>query len=356
MVVISRPTTHRWSSRKIGSFGLFCLVYFGLGRIFERIWDIDMTTAPLDKKPRDWQGNRIARILAEYHQRLQATANQSQLPIVRNFPLQPCRYLFWDLGSNIGDAVHKVIDSFLPEIDDGYIEFNTTTGYIQVKHETILPSRLLSRWVQERISQYRARLSKKSQLFPEQYCFYGIEGNPHFTSTLQQMELDILHMEPRPLRHLHFLTGHVITSRNGPTTLYLDTTNVKMNYWGSSLLNTHLDVQNNEGIMTSVPVMGVTLTKLLEQTVQPSGGHVMIKVDIEGAEYAVLEEAIQSNILCKLVQDMGISVDILMEEHSDITLGSDEPRKRWESIVHGEQAIRACGVSLQIPKMLIPAW
>jgi FkbM family methyltransferase len=363
MVLIFRPT-HRLSSIKLVSIWLSCLGFyfsFVLGRILEQ----NMVNKPSDNSDfeQDW-ADRNAKRMKEQRQRFkkrikESIANNSGAYITK-LSLRPCPLLFLDLGSNIGDAVHKVIDSFLPEIEDGYFQFNTTTGYLQVEHESFITPRILSRWVHERISQHQTRLPSSGHqhsfpsLRPEHYCFYGIEGNPHFTATLQQMELDILHMDPRPLRYIHFLTEYVTASQNGPTTMFLDTTNTKMNYWGSSLFKTHVDVQNS-GNITAVPVMGVTLTKLLEQTVMP-GGHVMIKIDVEGAEYAVLEEAIQSNIFCKLVKEMGVTVDIIMEEHSAKTLGNKEPRTRWESIIQGEKAIRACGVDLQIPKTLIPVW
>jgi hypothetical protein len=84
------------------------------------------------------------------------------------------------------------------------------------------------------------------------------------------------------------------------------------NFFRSSILSSHADVKRSSkktGELTGVSVMGVTLATLLKKTVE-SGGHVMIKIDIEGAEYELLEEAVNSNIFCNLVQEMGVRVDI----------------------------------------------
>eukprot|EP00548_Thalassiothrix_antarctica_P003319 CAMPEP_0194134124 /NCGR_PEP_ID=MMETSP0152-20130528/4190_1 /TAXON_ID=1049557 /ORGANISM="Thalassiothrix antarctica, Strain L6-D1" /LENGTH=173 /DNA_ID=CAMNT_0038829689 /DNA_START=102 /DNA_END=619 /DNA_ORIENTATION=- len=166
-------------------------------------------------------------------------------------------------------------------------------------------------------------------------------------------------MSPRPVNHLHFLTEHVGTAIDGPTTLFLDTINVKQNFWGSSIIQSHSDVHKSssggKGNNNKVGVMGITLTKLLKQTVL-SAGHVIIKIDIEGAEYQLLEEAVKSRIFCLLVKEMGVTVDIIGEFHWDETLGSKEPRNRWENTIQGEEAIKNCVASYQVLKSIIPIW
>jgi hypothetical protein len=275
--------------------------------------------------------------------------------------LRKCKHVFIDFGSNIGDSLLKMIDSFFPEFDSGkyrvkegqprkrYHSLNITTGNIGPTFYDGYRGNpikwILPKWVNSKISDYNTHNKKqnngKPEVFPEDYCFYGIEGNPHFTSLLREHEIQVMNMIPRPVRHAHFLTGHVGCSIDGPTTLYLDTKNVKENFWGSSIIKSHIDVVQSEGD-TAVPVMGITLTKLLEQTVLP-GGHVMIKIDIEGGEYQLLEEAINSTILCKLIKEQDVRIDMLNEPHDAKIVGSAEPGNRWKA-VQGEKMIKQCGV------------
>ena len=111
---------------------------------------------------------------------------------------------------------------------------------------------------------------------PEQYCFYGVEGNPAFTRMLRGLELitmtgsagqqsNVRSSNPiitglRPLRHVHFFTKTVVTSSNGPTSLFIDS--VSDNQVGSSLLDTHKYAVM--GGKKQVDVSGVTLTWLLK--------------------------------------------------------------------------------------------
>mmetsp|Transcript_24160 Transcript_24160/g.36543 ORF Transcript_24160/g.36543 Transcript_24160/m.36543 type:complete len:473 (+) Transcript_24160:96-1514(+) len=285
------------------------------------------------------------------------------------FPVQnlrKCQYIMIDFGSNIGDSLHKMIDSSFPEFDAGltgndkgeklHPVLNTTSGNVGDYSAYDFGGRpnpnkwILPKWVKGSIVGYNEWRSKKNKnvnhnvdhddVYPEDYCFYGIEGNPHFTPMLQKEEIQIMNMVPRPVRHVHFLTEHVGAGKDGPTTLYLDTVNPKDNFWGSSVYNTHVDVVKSKN--TGIPVMGITLTRLLNETALP-GGHVMIKIDIEGGEYPLLEEAIESNIFCTLVKEKGIKIDMLNERHNAKIVGSEEPGQHWKEI-QGDQKIKKCGV------------
>ena len=117
----------------------------------------------------------------------------------------------------------------------------------------------------------------------EQYCFYGVEGNPAFTRKLRGLELvtmtgsagqqsNLRSSTPiitdlRPLRHVHFFTQTVATSTNGPTPLFIDS--VSDNQVGSSLLDTHKYAVM--GGKKQVDVNGVTLTWLLQNVLTGFG-------------------------------------------------------------------------------------
>ena len=310
-----------------------------------------------DSSPEELEDQRAALNAArvrEVRHSLATGRNKIPGPIATSSPLRKCQHVFLDFGSNIGDALHKVIDSFLPAIEERQYVLNTTTGELGPEYYgTPRQYWTLPEWVKEQITSYNTQ-STRDPVYPEDYCFYGVEGNPYFTPMLQQQEISMLNMSPRPIRHLHFLTEHVGSAADGPQTLFLDTVNAKNHYWGSSILDSHVDVKKS-GEKTGVQVMGITLTTLLEKTVAP-GGHVMMKIDIEGAEYQMLEEAVKSDIFCKLIKEMGVRVDVLMEFHHDSTIGSEEPRKRWEEVVKGEEAILKCGVNYKVLSSWIPIW
>lgn len=182
---------------------------------------------------------------------------------------------------------------------------------------------------------------------PEEYCFYGVEGNPSFTRTLRGLELVVMgggegDNKPgehrvfqkatnvrrrlpafaeglRALRHIHFFTGTVVTSRNGLTDLYIDSTSA--DHVGSSLLESHKYA--TMGGKEKVQVQGVTLTWLLQSVLSGFGadagrkgdGHLILKIDIEGGEYGVLKEALESGLLCDYASERGNRVDLAVEFH-----------------------------------------
>ena len=196
-----------------------------------------------------------------------------------------------------------------------------------VARDVIFKRQMLRRDNNQRLVQNRPR--------PEAYCFYGIEGNPAFTRRLRGLEYLVMsthHMggynpglidiqsSLRPLRHLHFFTETVASSKNGPTELYLDS--VSSGAVGSSLLKSHKYA--NIGGKTAT-VQGRTLTWLLENVLDgfgrtghnnntyQSSGHLILKVDIEGGEYDVLKQLTQSDMLCEYTKNN--RVDVAVEFH-----------------------------------------
>eukprot|EP00980_Cylindrotheca_fusiformis_P006850 scaffold1432_cov57-Cylindrotheca_fusiformis.AAC.1 len=147
-------------------------------------------------------------------------------------------------------------------------------------------------------------------MFPEDTCVYGMEGNPTFTERLKNLERTIMDMKPRPVRHLHIHTESVVTEEDRPTKLYLDKTSVEQNFWGSSILSSQQDAvktanELNDGKAISADVDGIRLTTLIKRTMLPfqpeasekdkTGGQLIVKMDIEGAEYQVIKEIAKSN-------------------------------------------------------------
>lgn len=242
---------------------------------------------------------------------------------------QACRLAFFDLGANVGDSLGKFISVGIPSCDEGDGR-NRNAGVeasslgagpppTDFASHTDATNRLV-RWAAQQLAEMGPNLEGKV-LRPEHYCYFGVEGNPVFTDRLRRLQEGILRTQPRPVRWAQFFTETVAAAADGPTVLYLDTKNEARNYWGSSLLHSHKDVQasaNPDGQVYQAQVKGITLTTLLRERVVPEhGSHVLIKMDIEGSEYGLLNEARDSGILCELTEK-AIRVDLMVEVHSKV--------------------------------------
>jgi hypothetical protein len=266
-----------------------------------------------------------------------------------------CKYIMLDFGANIGDTSSKLVDTgFLGCEKHGvlipapYVSIPFLSQSYQPKQQQQQQHQQQAQVMQildsdnecchNRLTRHMRQVLK---LFgpdrgPEDYCYYGIEGNPVFTSRLKALEQAWMSTIPPPLAYAHFFTESVGTDQDGPTTLYLDTINADHNFWGSSLLSSHADVQksmhhpNTSSTPLTANVMGYTLDTLLNFTsiaFDPNasasartGGHLLVKVDIEGGEYFLLRRAAETKFLCRYIA-MGNTVDAYVEYHGPGTTG-----------------------------------
>ena len=308
-------------------------------------------TAPIKRETIDQDTANSFRV-KEWKSRLAAAIQGNDTALIQNLTaapfvfqdMKPCHNVFLDFGSNVGDSLRKFIDSALPARSDGkHPILDLTTGVVGQRCYDC-ERRTKDRWILGRhLNENGGRIRVGTG--PEDYCFYGVEGNPVFTETLLALQHRVQHMDPRPIRHVHFLTRHVGAGVDGPTLLFLDTVNTKHNYWGSSVFASHVDVKASDG-NTAVNVTGITLTTLLHRTVLPHGANVIIKIDIEGGEYALLEEAIRSGVFCDL-RSKGAVIHMILEQHGERYLGTKEPEERFKSI-KGINRIVQCGVKLKL--------
>jgi len=127
---------------------------------------------------------------------------------------------------------------------------------------------------------------------------YLVEANPRFVQPLAQLTT-------KYPADVHVMATTAAFDCEGKTSFYLDTTSVQHNFWGSSLSSTHPDVQKSG--MQHVDVTLVNLNRLLKEKTIP-GDWVMVKMDIEGAEWDVLP--------CLAMADSASLIDRLyMEVH-----------------------------------------
>lgn len=242
--------------------------------------------------------------------------------IESNIGLEPCPFVFLDFGANVGDSLGKFINAGIPNCPEKNINaarIDLQDGMVKpVLHKRVYNK--LIKWVNQQFQETSKQILEDVQ--PEMYCYFGVEGNPVFTDRLKALESRTMRSYPRPVRRAHFFTETVGAAKDGPISLYLDTINKNANFWGSSILADHIDVKKSaqNGEPMAARVEGLTLTTLIKKTLQKQiGGHLIIKMDVEGAEYAILNEAFESNALCDLV-DSVIRVDVLVEIHNNVSL------------------------------------
>jgi hypothetical protein len=266
--------------------------------------------------------------------------------------IKRCRHVVLDFGSNIGDTAGKAIDAGLLgcKREDLKTEvmgpvFNTESRQIEEPQKGRNPLVLGFEHLMKGFGPLTG---------PEDYCYYGVEGNPVFTDRLQSLEDFIMDARPRPLQHVHFFTQSVGAGEDGMTKLYLDTINKGVNYWGSSIFTGHPDVKNsalaqNVSVETlATDVMGYTIGTLMRQTLiafdpaatpeDQKGGHMIMKVDIEGGEYPLFKQAADEGTLCEYVK-MGNQADLYIEFHPQSITGKNE-----DTTVYGRK-LGDCGVS-----------
>jgi hypothetical protein len=262
-----------------------------------------------------------------------------------------CRRVVMDFGANIGDTSGHVIDSGFPQCERSELKLKGPLIHFNVESKE---------WEEIKrrnpLTHHLIKMMSERSLGPEDYCYYGIEGNPVFTKRLRAIEDFVMAMQPRPIQHMHFFTESVGAGKDGPTKLYLDTVNTGKNFWGSSIFKDHQDVRKSAENATSIiaaDVMGYTIGGLMRKTLKAfdqsappedrSGNHLVLKVDIEGGEYPLLYQAAEEGALCEFVKN-GNTADLFIEFHSQRVTGRHDYLGKKKQIV---ERLEACGVNFR---------
>mmetsp|Transcript_67059 Transcript_67059/g.106139 ORF Transcript_67059/g.106139 Transcript_67059/m.106139 type:complete len:292 (-) Transcript_67059:205-1080(-) len=124
-----------------------------------------------------------------------------------------------------------------------------------------------------------------------------VEANPRFTDALKHQEIAYPGM-------VHAAASTAAYMCEAQTTFYLDTQNHANNYWGSSMSANHVDTQASGHQAVTVPTLNIL--KLLYETTIPQD-YVLLKMDIEGAEWDVLP-CLSSSTLASLVDRLLVEV------------------------------------------------
>lgn len=78
-----------------------------------------------------------------------------------------------------------------------------------------------------------------------------------------------------------------------------------------------------------------------------SGGSLLIKMDVEGAEFGILKEVATSNILCEYVRSGKNNATIIVEFHQHLITDPDEKRNALQGLKDAKERLRRCGVKLR---------
>jgi Methyltransferase FkbM domain len=159
---------------------------------------------------------------------------------------------------------------------------------------------------------------------------------------------------------MHFFTESVGAGKDGMTKLYLDTVNAKFNFWGSSIMKEHNEMRQSAGEGKDVetvatPVMGYTIGTLMRKTLQAfnqtsskaekKGGHLILKVDIEGGEYQMLSQAAKDRTLCEFIK-LGNTVDLYVEWHGPSFFGGGK-KDFIKTGKKSQKTLERCGVKFR---------
>lgn len=129
-------------------------------------------------------------------------------------------------------------------------------------------------------------------------------------------------------------------------------------FWGSSILSSQQDAVKSAqelggGNVFSANVQGISLSTLTKNTVlaykpgatpeETKGGLLIIKMDVEGAEYQVLKESAASGVLCDYIQK-GNRVVMIVEFHNMSITDPAERKREKEGSAQAKQMLEECGV------------
>lgn len=155
-------------------------------------------------------------------------------------PYKYCRNVFIDLGTNIGDSIGYFVDSALDACTPIWLQDHPKTRLnqdfprphldvtsLEITHKGKGNNPLYA-MLQKQMNE-GPYAESTTNVTPDSFCVYGMEGNPEFTDRLQKLENFVMNTEPRPVQHLHIHTESVVTAVDGSTKLYLDKTSIKEN-------------------------------------------------------------------------------------------------------------------------------
>jgi FkbM family methyltransferase len=126
----------------------------------------------------------------------------------------------------------------------------------------------------------------------KKWTIYSFEANPLFNNKLDEVKKIV-----ESYGHTHNVFKETAAwISNEDLVFYLDTVNPGNNFWGSSLHAEHKYAQRSN--YKNVTVKGVDISVIIDQ--YSIEDYIILKIDIEGSEYALLEHLIKQGTIHKV--------------------------------------------------------
>jgi len=166
-------------------------------------------------------------------------------------------------------------------------------------------------------------------------CAYGtgdyeaflVEANPRFEGALKAIE--------KENKKVHAYASTAAYMCEATTSFFLDTVTTEHNYWGSSLSKNHQDVKKSG--MQKVTVPTANLMRILYENTIP-GDYVIVKMDIEGAEWDILP--------CLAEAPIAHNIDRLYLEQHPADWAASGPGKPESTIPDAKAKLTSKGVDM----------
>jgi hypothetical protein len=108
--------------------------------------------------------------------------------------------------------------------------------------------------------------------------------------------------------------------------------------------------------MVKAKVEGISLSTLLRKTLPPfqpgsstsgqSDGSLVVKMDVEGAEFGVLKELAVSDVLCDYTK-MGNNATLIVEFHQHLIKDPEEKQAAIAGLKDAKEKLKNCGVKFR---------
>lgn len=173
-----------------------------------------------------------------------------------------CKHIYFDFGTNLGVQIRKLYE---PHLYPG---------------APVLPI-------------FDARFGKKDDANRKDVCAFGFEPNPHWTDTLEQIE-ESYNLQGWPVV---MFTETAINTHGDDVSFFLEPAeSSKHHEWGASLTAWHKS-------MSAITAGSIHVSHFIhfvanKREGRVEGSQIIAKMDVEGAEYALVPHLIITGALC----------------------------------------------------------
>ena len=159
---------------------------------------------------------------------------------------------------------------------------------------------------------------------------YLFEANPYFNAALVEAK----ERYQNKGINVNIFPSTVVDTKDGTRTFFLDTVNKEHDFWGSSTISTHPDAEKSKD-NNGTELSAINFSRWLLMNTLPQD-FVVVKMDIEGAEYEVIPHMVEMGV-------WSVLDSILIEWHAGFFKDKVEMEER---VKVAKEALAAKGVSM----------